>query len=38
MSLDWSTSMGEVDGPSLLFINVNVPVLTPQLYCGEIVL
>jgi hypothetical protein len=30
--------MGEVDGLSLLFINLNVPALTPRLCFGEIAL
>jgi hypothetical protein len=34
-SFDWCTPMGEVDGLSLLFINLNVPALTPQFHCGE---
>jgi hypothetical protein len=34
-SFDWSTPMGEADGLNLLFINLNVPALTPRLHCGE---
>jgi hypothetical protein len=31
MSLRWSKSMREVDGPSLIFIYSNVPALAPRL-------
>jgi hypothetical protein len=31
MSLGWSKSMREVDGPSLIFIDFNVPGLAPRL-------
>jgi hypothetical protein len=34
-SFDWCAPMGEVDGLSLLFINLNVSALTPRLHCGE---
>jgi hypothetical protein len=27
--------MGEADGLNLLFVNLNVPVFTPRLHCGE---
>jgi len=27
--------MGEADGLSLLFVNLNVPALTLRLHCGE---
>jgi hypothetical protein len=30
--------MGEVDGLSFLFVNLNVAALTPRLHCGETVL
>jgi hypothetical protein len=30
--------MGEIDGLSLLFVNLNVPALTPRLHCGKTVL
>jgi len=32
MSLDWSTSMGEVDGLSLILTDLHVPALTPWLH------
>jgi len=34
-SFDWCTLMGEADGLSLLFINLNVPAFTPRLHCGK---
>jgi hypothetical protein len=27
--------MREVDGLSLLFVNLNIPALTPRLHCGK---
>jgi hypothetical protein len=34
-SFDWRAPMGEIDGLSLLFVNLNVPALAPRLYCGK---
>jgi hypothetical protein len=35
MRPDWSTSTREVDGLSLILIDLYVPALTPRLYCSE---
>jgi hypothetical protein len=35
MSLDRSTSVREVDGLSLMLIDLYVPALTPRLHCSE---
>jgi len=38
VSLDQSTSMREVDGPSFILIYFYVPALTPQLHWSEVAL